>query len=358
MLKRFGRSDLPTTFWYLWLGTLVNRLGGFVVPFLMLYLTARLGMPAQDAALMVSALGIGSFLAQLSGGELADRVGRRPVLLTSFFVTPVAVMALGFVHQTVVIVGAIFIVGFFTNLSRPAIGATVADVVPAERRVRAFGYIYWAINLGAAIAPVVAGLLANFNYELVFIGDAVTTALFGVIVLLRVPETRPDHEAAHERCHASSHASSRVGQVVRDPVLIAFVFLSLIVGMVYAQGEVTLPLAMIANGLTPADYGLALAVNGALIVLVTLHAVRWIERAPRFAVLALSAVLTGIGFGLTQFATALPFYALTVVIWTLGEILAAAIGPALVAELAPTKLRGLYQGVFGASWGQIGRAHV
>jgi hypothetical protein len=41
--QRFGRSEMPVSFWYLWLGTLVNRLGGFAVPFLMLYLTTRLG---------------------------------------------------------------------------------------------------------------------------------------------------------------------------------------------------------------------------------------------------------------------------------------------------------------------------
>ena len=71
----FDRHELPPAFWFLWMGTVINRLGGFAVPFLMLYLTARLGMSAATAAGVVSALGAGSFLAQLTGGELADRLG-------------------------------------------------------------------------------------------------------------------------------------------------------------------------------------------------------------------------------------------------------------------------------------------
>ena len=69
----YGR-DLPPSFWFLWFGTVINRLGGFAVPFLMLYLTSKLGINLATAALMVSVLGAGSFFAQLLGGELSDRL--------------------------------------------------------------------------------------------------------------------------------------------------------------------------------------------------------------------------------------------------------------------------------------------
>ena len=68
--QRFGRSELPSSFWYLWLGTIVNRVGGFAAPFFMLYLTSRLGMAVASAALLVSLLGAGSFLAQLTANYL------------------------------------------------------------------------------------------------------------------------------------------------------------------------------------------------------------------------------------------------------------------------------------------------
>lgn len=338
---------MPASFWFLWLGTLVNRLGGFAVPFLMLYLTTRLGMAPASAALLVSVLGAGSFLAQLSGGELSDRLGRRPVMMLSFFAAPVAMIVLGVTHDITLLVVAMFALGFLTDLSRPAINAAIIDLVPDERRARAFGYIYWAINLGAALAPIAAGLLANYDYFLLFLGDALTTAIFGVIVLFRVPESQALEIAAAAR----AGSRSRIGQALRDPMLVVFVFLSLIVGMIYSQAHVTLPLDMAANGLPPSDYGLAIAVNGALIVVITIWITRRVETLPRYPVMAVAGLLIGTGFGLTAFATTLTTFALTVAVWTMGEVIGASIAPTIVSEISPPALRGLYQGVWGSSWG-------
>lgn len=345
-LSPYGR-ELPPEFWFLWLGTVVNRLGGFAVPFLMLYLTAKLQMDPASAALYVSVLGAGSFIAQLVGGEVADRLGRRPVLLLSLFVSPVAMITLGLSKETWLIAIAMFILGFFTDLFRPAMSAAVIDLVPADKRTKAFGYIYWAINLGAALAPIAAGLLANFDYFLLFLIDALTTATFGVIVLLRVPETQ---SAEHAQA-AQAPTRARAGQALRDPMLLFFFMLSLLVGVIYSQAHVTLPLDMAAAGLPPSDYGLAVAVNGALIVLITLQVARSIGRFPRYPIMALSTLLLGAGFGLTELAATLPFYAFTVVIWTLGEVMGAAVAPVIVSEMSPPALRGLYQGIWGSSWG-------
>ena len=330
------------------MGTVINRLGGFAVPFLMLYLTAKLQMDPQSAALYVSGLGAGSFVAQLVGGEIADRFGRRPVLLFSLFASPIAMLTLGLARETWLIAVAMFLLGFLTDLFRPAMSASVIDIVPADKRTRAFGYIYWAINLGAALAPIVAGVLANFDYFLLFFIDALTTAAFGVIVLLRVPESQA---AEHKVAAKESKTKARVGLALRDPMLMFFFVLSVCVGLIYSQATVTLPLDMAGAGLPPSDYGLAIAVNGALIVLVTLHVTRFLERFPRYPVMAVAALLLGAGFGLTELASTLPLYALTVVIWTIGEVIGAAVAPVIVSEMSPAALRGLYQGIWGASWG-------
>src|SRR5687768_12056321 len=184
-------EGLPPTYWLLWSGTLINRLGGFVIPFLTLYLTAQREIPVSTAALMVSFFGAGSFLAQLTGGELTDRLGRRPVMLMSFFVTPVFVIMLGLARGLALISICTFMVGFFTDLYRPAVGAAIADLVPPESRMRAYGYNYWAINMGAAVAPFLAGLIADYNFFILFAADALTTAAFGFIVLFGIHETRP-----------------------------------------------------------------------------------------------------------------------------------------------------------------------
>ena len=341
-------ADLPPTYWFLWLGMLINRLGSFVIPFLTLYLTSQRGISVSQAALTVSLFGAGSFAAQLAGGELADRLGRRPVLLMSLFIAPVAMLALGFMRTLPLIAFFTLILGFFTDLYRPAIGAAVADLVPSSARTRAFGYQNWAINLGFSLAPILAGFMAHYNYLLLFIGDALTTFIFGLIVLARIPETRPA-EASHA-AHAS--LNERIQQVRREPLLLAFSALALFIGVIYMQGYVTLPLDMQAHGLTSADFGMAIAINGILIVALSIQVSHAASNWPRFRAMAVAALFLGTGFGLNMFAVnLLPFYFMTVAVWTMGEITASAVAPALIADLAPVELRGLYQGIFGSAWG-------
>jgi MFS family permease len=348
-VKRFKSltSDLPPTYWLIWTGTLINRLGGFVIPFLTLYLTTQRKIPVSQAALMVSLFGAGSFIAQLTGGELTDRLGRRPVMLTSFLVTPAAMITLGLSRAVLLIAFATFVVGFFTDMYRPAVGAAIADLVPSESRIRAYGYNYWAVNLGAAIAPVIAGLLAKYTYLALFIGDALTTLVFGLIVFFGIRETRP------VEAHIAKGVTvrERPMQLKREPILLLFSLLALFFGIVYMQGYVTLPVAMGLKGLGPEQYGLAIAVNGFLIVLVSIPISNMAGHWPRFGSMAAAAVFLGLGFGFTALANTFPLFALSVGIWTLGEIVASAVAPAIIADLSPVELRGLYQGIFGSAWG-------
>jgi MFS family permease len=341
-------AGLPPTYWFLWLGTLINRLGGFVTPFLTLYLTDQRGISVSQAAFMVSLFGAGSFIASLVGGELADRLGRRPVLLLSFLLAPVNMLLLGLARSVELITLLTLLQGFFTDLYRPGVNAAVADLVPPAGRARAYGYIYWAINLGAAFAPALAGLMARWNYFWLFAGDALTTFLFGLVVLWGVRETRP--EAARPSA-SRVMLRERLAVMRREPLLLAFAGLALVFGTIYAQSVVTLPVDMQAHGMRPDQYGLAIAGNGALVVLLGIPASHVVSRWPRFWTMAAAALFLGIGFGMTAVSTTLALYALSVAVWTVGEILGAVIAPVVVADLAPVELRGLYQGVYGSAVG-------
>jgi MFS family permease len=73
---RADLRSLPRPVWLLLAGSFVNRFGGFVLPFLVLYLTHR-GYTAAQAGTAVAAYGIGSVTASMVGGHLADSIGRR-----------------------------------------------------------------------------------------------------------------------------------------------------------------------------------------------------------------------------------------------------------------------------------------
>ena len=97
----------------------------------------------------------------------------------------------------------------------------------------------------------------------------------------------------------------------------------------------SLPVQMDDDGLSPSQYGAVIALNGALIVLVTVPLSRWLQAYPTARVLAISSVFIGVGFGATAWASSVPAYAATVVVWTVGEVIGAAVGPAVVANLSP-----------------------
>ena len=74
-------AGLPGAFWRLWLATLVNRLGGFVVPFLAIFLQGQRGLSTAEAGTIVAFFGAGSVVAGPLGGLLADRVGRKATIV-------------------------------------------------------------------------------------------------------------------------------------------------------------------------------------------------------------------------------------------------------------------------------------
>jgi MFS family permease len=201
-------------------------------------------------------------------------------------------------------------------------------------------------NLGFAIAPLLAGLAARASYLTLFVVDAATMAAYGVIVLLRVRETRPVEAVAAAR-------TGRVGTgaVLSDRVFMGVVLLNLGTAVVMWQNGAALPMDMIRHGISASGYGALMAINGAMIVVLQPMITRLIAGRKRTSVLAVSALLLGTGFGLHGVVGAAAGYALAIAVWTLGEIANLPTSSAVVADLAPPALRGRYQGVYGMSWG-------
>jgi MFS family permease len=340
-------AGLPPEFWWLWAGTLVNRAGAFVLPFLAIYLTRSLDYSTAFTGVVLGAFGLGSMVASIAAGVLADRLGRRPVLLWSQVATAVTLVALGFSSApgAVLVLAALF--GFCSNATRPAYSAMMADIVPPADRVRAFSLHYWAVNLGFAVAAILAGLLASSGYLTLFLVDAATTLTFAVLVFLRVPESHPALQQGAAADAAGHHRSAgSMRDVARDGVFMSFMLLTFAFAVVFMQHVSTLPVQMVDDGLGPAQYGLVISLNAILIVLVTVPLTRRLQQFPSSSVLALSGVFVGVGFGATAWASTMPAYALTVVIWTIGELVGSAVGPAVVADLSPASMRGRYQGTF------------
>ncbi|MEV8435675.1 MFS transporter [Streptomyces sp. HUAS 31] len=338
-------AGLPREFWWLWTSTLVNRLGAFVATFMALYLTLDRGYSASYAGLVASLHGLGGVVSSIGAGVMTDRLGRRPTLLVAQASTAVSVAVLGFVHHPVAIAAVAFVVGAASNASRPAVQAMMADIVRPEDRVRAFSLNYWAINLGFAVSSMAAGFIAEVSYLAGFLIEAGMTAVCAVVIFVKLPESRPEKSDT-----GKGEQEVGLGTVLRDGRFMAVVGLSFLVALVFQQGSVGLPIAMGDAGFSPADYGLAIAINGILIVALQIPVTRFIERRDAGRILIVSSLLAGYGFGLTAFAGSVGVFALTVCVWTLGEMLNAPTQTGLVVRLSPAHGRGRYQGMYTLSW--------
>ncbi|MEU3960138.1 MFS transporter [Streptomyces buecherae] len=341
-------SGLPREFWWLWTSTLVNRLGGFVATFMALYLTLERGYSATFAGLVAALHGLGSVVSSLGAGVMTDRLGRRPTMLIAQLSTAVSVAVLGFMTHPVAIAAVAFVVGMASNASRPAVQAMMADIVRPEDRVRAFALNYWAINLGFAFSSMGAGFIAEYSYRAGFVGEAVMTLICAVLVFVKLPESRP--ERAKDASGADVEPEIGLGTVLRDGRFMSVVGLSFLIALIFQQGYVALPVAMGADGFSSSDFGVAIAVNGILIVALQIPVTRYIEHRDPQRLLIISSLLAGYGFGLTAFAGSIGVYALTVCVWTLAEIVNSPTQMGLVVRLSPTHGRGRYQGMYTMSW--------
>jgi len=354
-------GGLPAAFWWIWLATLVNRLGGFVLPFFAFYVTGPLHRSAALAGLVTALFGAGAAVSGVVGGVLADRVGRKQTLVGSQLANAVTIAALGYARSPWALAVGAFAVGLATSASRPAQSAMIADLVPAGDRLRAYALSFWAINLGFSFSMAAVGLVTHFGYHALFYADAASTALCAVLIAVMVRDTTPrdviraarvghDDVGVGQRGERGRRSEDGLGAVLRDRTFIAFVAAFFVLLTVFNQCQTGLPIAMAVGGLSPAVFGRIAAINGVLIVLLQMPITRLLRRYPDGRVLAGAGLMIGTGFGLLAFGQSVTMYVACTVVMTLGEIGNTPTSQAITARLAPEHLRGRYQGVYQLSW--------
>lgn len=157
-------------------------------------------------------------------------------------------------------------------------------------------------------------------------------------------------EPVRDTTHTDPGLRGGLAIIKRDRLFLAFLVVAVTYATMYSQVQSTLPLELGSHGLGERDYGFIIALNGILIVIIQPLVISRISTwRPGYA-LAGAQVVLGIGLGLTAFATDIPTFAATVVIWTFGEIVGSTFAAPIVADLSPPQMRGRYQGMFGLTF--------
>lgn len=341
---RDALRGLPPRVWIISLGILVNRVGNFLPVFIVLYLTER-GHSAGAAGFVLGVSGVGNVLGNAVGGYLADKIGRRWTIVASAVPTAVLTATVPYVGPFALLVAVVGLIGVTSQIYRPAAAAVLVDAVTTKQeRLAAFSVFRFAMNLGAALGGVVGGVLATTSYVELFLGNAVTCLLFGVVVAVLLKDA-PRAEQQDEE-----HQQVGYRQALADRTLVRFLVMTVVAEFVYIQCTVGLPLHVSDVGLTARDFGFLIGLNGLVVLALELPTTAAVSRYRPGYVLAIGNLLVSVGLAVTGFFTGMILLAATVLVWTIGEMMYSSVAMAHLGSLTPPGMAGRYQGLYGVAY--------
>ena len=351
-LVRRARSHarrFPRPFWLLVVASAVGSLGsGLFVPYWALYLTGPLGASgAQAGALLAVAGGMGLIGAPL-GGLLADRVGRRPLLVVALAVSGAGLVVYGSISSLLAIAVLTPFWAISSDISSPAMSAAIADLVEPELRTEAYALRRQATNITFALGPPLGGVVTLVSsLHWVFVLAGVVGLAAAAIVWAGFPETRPipgEHDEP-----------ARLREALGDRMLIVLALGTGLGILVYVQFDSVLGVFLHGDrGYALSTWGLVFGINPVLVGVLQYPVARWAGRRSPRAMLAFGTVLQGAALTLLWPASPLPLLVVAILVLTAGEMLLSPVASALAATLAPPRLRGAYEGVvdlgFAVAW--------
>jgi len=338
-------------FWILVMSAFIDRLGGTIVfPFFSLYITQKFNVGMADAGLLLGMFSLSGFVGSMVGGALADRLGRKVMVLFGLVFSAVSSIAFGLINSYAVFFVLAAFVGFLSDIAGPAHQAMVADLVPEPKRSEGFGIMRVASNLSWIIGPTIGGLLAGYSYMLLFVLDAITSLIVAVIVFRLIPETKPEAAPGQEE---ESFVQTLKGYfvVAKDSLFVAFVIAGIFTIFGYGQIYNTLSVFLRnAHGLLERGYGFLMSANAALVVVAQFWVTRRLRSRPPMLYLAVGAVFYVVGLMMYGFVSTYWLFMAAMLLITIGEMIVIPLSQALVAQFAPEHMRGRYMAFFGISW--------
>jgi MFS family permease len=284
------------------------------------------------------------------GGAIADRMGRKVVIIFSLILSSLSALGMGFAPTLGIFIAVVAIVGTLSSIGHPAHEAVVADLLPPEKRAEGYGIIRVVFNVAVIIAPPIAGLLIANSYLTLFIVDAVISLISAAIVIFALPETKPQ-ALAHTKPETMKQTFAGYGRVFKDTPFLAFIGVTVMMTLVYMNMNSTLGVFLRdQHGLPEVRYALLLSINAIIVVLFQFWVTRRLEKYKPMLMMAAGSLLYAIGFAMYGFVPTFVLFVTAMIIITIGEMVVSPFQQSLVASFAPEDMRGRYMAVSGLSW--------
>lgn len=344
---------LPKEMYAICCAKLINSFGDFVVPFLALYLTQKVGMNAAISGIIVTAASIIGIPSSYLGGKVADMLGRKKVYVYSQFIAAAALLPCAVTKNAAINITFLLVSTFFNGFVRPAFNSIVTDILPPEQRQAGFSLQYLSINVGVSIGPIVAGFLFNNFLPMLFIGDALTSFVAVFLIWKYVKETKPSNDKkVYENKAERAEKGNTFQMLYKRPHLCFYFIISMVYTFIYCQHRFALPITL--NAVFSDDgariYGFVMSINAITVLALTVFVNAATKKNHPLSNLVLAGIMYTIGFGMIGYINHFSLFILSTVIWTTGEILSTINSGVYLANNSPINYRARLNALWSIGW--------
>jgi predicted MFS family arabinose efflux permease len=345
---RNAYSGLSRSTWLLSLVMLINRSGTMVVPFMTLYLTSpRMGYSIGQAGIVFGLFGLGAFSGAFFGGRLTDRIGFYPVQMITLTGGGILFIVLGQMESYSLICLFTFLVSFVNEAFRPANATAIAFYSKEENRTRSFALNRLAINLGWAVGSGLGGLIASYNYELLFWVDGITNISAALLmwIWLKPVNFVPVKKTATDPIPVRS--------AYKDKTYLFFIIITMLFASCFFQLFTNMPVYFKKELHFSEPYiGLLMAANGIIIALVEMVLIYKLEGKRNYTIYIITGVaIVGLSFlmlNIPGIGAVIAFGMITLV--TFGEIFSMPFMNTYWISRTHSSNRGQYAALYTMAW--------
>lgn len=343
-------KGLPKDIYVLFVSTIINKMGSFIVPLMTLILTQKIGFSKYEAGLFttIAILSQAPFL--VVGGSLVDRFGSKKIIVIFQSLGSLLYLTCGFMKPTVVVAVLIVVASNLYALATPAFNAMVPSITPKALTKNAYSLMYLGSNLGLAIGPMIGGILFSNNYlNLLFILDAATTMLSTAMVFFFVRGKVNISLAKNKDEHIKATSSDSVFSfIVKNPIIIMFSLIMLVYYFCYVQWNFLLPLQTVEvfgkSGVSV--FSSLFSINAITVIVLTPILTSVTTKTYPLKSMFVGGILYFIAFGMFAINRFVIIFIAAIIIMTVGEILITINSNNYIAQRTPNQYLGRVNSMF------------
>ena len=351
-------SKLPRQIWILALGRLLSEIGsGFTIFYAPIFFVQQVGLSATSVGLALGSASISGVAGRLLSGTYADRWGRKPVLLLATVVLAISCSIFATTNDFPTLVVGCLVQGLGLGLYWPANEAIVADLTVGESRRFAYAITRLADNVGMGLGIIAGGLLISSTgaYRSLFIIDGISFCCFLLTIAFGIQETLPAEKTAVR--FVSGYTTA-----LRDRRLLVYVIVNIILTVYISQTQTTLPLYFSgfvaqpgARGFNPQVISTLFTGHLLMTIACQLPILKLLQRLSHARSLMISGGFWLLGFACisitgTSHSYQLLWASLGLGLFALAIVAYTPTASALIADLAPSSVRGVYTSINSLCW--------